>query len=68
MSCLPTWRRPPRRLLLLITKRPTGYVFAHVEGASRPTVNGNPLVGETVPLRNGDVIELAGTQMQFVQG
>ena len=28
----------------------------------------NPvLVGETVPLRNGDVIELAGTQMQFVQ-
>ena len=50
-----------------ITKRPTGYVFAHVEGANRPTVNGNPLVGETVPLRNGDVIELAGTQMQFVQ-
>ncbi len=50
-----------------ITKRPTGYVFAHVEGAARPTVNGNPLVGETVPLRNGDVIELAGTQMQFVQ-
>jgi hypothetical protein len=50
-----------------ITKRPTGYVLAHVEGAQRPTVNGNPLVGETVPLRNGDVIELAGTQMQFVQ-
>ena len=50
-----------------ITKRPTGYVFAHVEGAVRPSVNGNPLVGETVPLRNGDVIELAGTQMQFVQ-
>ena len=50
-----------------ITKRPTGYVFAHVEGAQRPTVNGNPLVGETLPLRNGDVIELAGTQMQFVE-
>ena len=50
-----------------ITRRPSGYVFAHVEGASRPSVNGNPLVGETVPLRNGDVIELAGTQMQFVQ-
>jgi FHA domain len=50
-----------------ITKRPTGYVFAHVEGAHRPTVNGNPLIGETLPLRNGDVIELAGTQMQFVQ-
>ena len=49
------------------SRGPTGYVFAHVEGAARPTVNGNPLVGETVPLRNGDVIELAGTQMQFVQ-
>ena len=50
-----------------ITKRPTGYVLAHVEGASRPTVNSTPLVGETVGLKNGDVIELAGTQMQFVQ-
>jgi pSer/pThr/pTyr-binding forkhead associated (FHA) protein len=50
-----------------ITKRPTGYVLAHVEGASRPTVNSTPLTGETVSLKNGDVIELAGTQMQFVQ-
>ena len=50
-----------------ITKRPGGYVLAHVEGAARPAVNGNPLVGETVHLKNGDVIELAGTQMQFVQ-
>ena len=50
-----------------ITRRPGGYVLAHVEGASQPTVNGNPLVGETVHLKNGDVIELAGTQMQFVQ-
>ncbi|MEO7338486.1 MAG: FHA domain-containing protein [Caldimonas sp.] len=50
-----------------ITKRPGGYVLAHVEGASRPAVNGNPLIGETVGLKNGDVIELAGTRMQFVQ-
>ena len=50
-----------------ITKRPGGYVLAHVEGSLRPTVNGNPLIGETVHLKNGDVIELAGTQMQFVQ-
>jgi pSer/pThr/pTyr-binding forkhead associated (FHA) protein len=49
-----------------ITKRPTGYVFAHVEGSSRPTVNGNPLVTETTQLKDGDVIELAGTQMQFI--
>ena len=50
-----------------ITKRPGGYVLAHVEGTMRPTVNGNPLMGETVSLKNGDVIELAGTQMQFIQ-
>jgi hypothetical protein len=49
-----------------ITRRPTGYAFAHVEGAQRPSVNGVPLVGDSVPLRNGDVIELAGTQMQFI--
>jgi len=50
-----------------ITTRPGGYVFAHVEGMARPTVNGSPLSGDSVHLKNGDVIELAGTQMQFVQ-
>lgn len=50
-----------------ITKRPSGYVFAHVEGGARPMLNGAPLAAESVPLKNGDVIELAGTQMQFVQ-
>ena len=49
-----------------ITRRPSGYVFAHVEGSSRPVVNGMPLAGDSVPLHNGDVIELAGTQMQFI--
>ena len=49
-----------------ITKRPGGYVLAHVEGALRPSDNGTPLAGESVPLNNGDVIELAGTQMQFI--
>ena len=49
-----------------ITKRPNGYLFAHVDGANRPLVNGEQLLGETIPLKNGDVIELAGTQMQFV--
>ena len=27
---------------------------------------GVPIVGDSAPLRNGDVIELAGTQMQFI--
>jgi branched-chain amino acid transport system permease protein len=31
-----------------------------------PEIFGVPIVGESVPLHNGDVIELAGTQMQFI--
>jgi pSer/pThr/pTyr-binding forkhead associated (FHA) protein len=50
-----------------ITKRPGGYVFAHVEGSARPMVNGSEVGGEPVHLKSGDLIELAGTQMQFVQ-
>jgi hypothetical protein len=51
-----------------ITKRPGGYVLAHVEGAQRPRLNGEPTVADATPLKNGDVIDLAGTQMQFIQG
>ncbi|MDP3170213.1 MAG: FHA domain-containing protein [Polaromonas sp.] len=50
-----------------ITKRPHGFVVAHVEGDSKPTLNGAPIGVEPVSLKNGDVLELAGTQMQFVQ-
>jgi pSer/pThr/pTyr-binding forkhead associated (FHA) protein len=51
-----------------ITQRPHGYVVAHVEGGSKPTLNGAPIGAEPVTLKNGDLLELAGTQMQFVQG
>ena len=50
-----------------ITKRPQGFVVAHVEGAGKPTLNGVPVGAEPVSLKNGDMLELAGTQMQFVQ-
>ncbi|MEO6018403.1 MAG: FHA domain-containing protein [Polaromonas sp.] len=50
-----------------ITKRPQGFVVAHVEGTGKPTLNGAPIGAEPVSLKNGDVLELAGTQMQFVQ-
>jgi pSer/pThr/pTyr-binding forkhead associated (FHA) protein len=50
-----------------VTKRPGGYVLSHVEGARRPNVNGQTVGEDAVPLKNGDVIDLAGTQMQFVQ-
>lgn len=50
-----------------ITKRPHGFVVAHVEGGNKPTLNGAPIGAEPVTLKNGDLLELAGTQMQFVQ-
>ena len=50
-----------------ITKRPHGFVVAHVEGVNKPTLNGTPIGSEPVTLKNMDVLELAGTQMQFVQ-
>ena len=50
-----------------ITKRPHGFVVAHVEGVDRPSLNGTPIGTEPVTLKNGDVLELAGPQMQFVQ-
>lgn len=50
-----------------ITRRPHGYVVALVEGAIKPTVNGDPIGTDAVNLRHGDLIELAGTQMQFIQ-
>ena len=50
-----------------ITHRPQGFVVAHVDGSTKPTLNGTPIGAEAVSLKNGDLLELAGTQMQFVQ-
>jgi pSer/pThr/pTyr-binding forkhead associated (FHA) protein len=58
----------PAVAVAAITKRHHGYVVHHVEGGGNPTLNGRAITSDPVPLRNGDVIELAGTQMQFVQG
>jgi pSer/pThr/pTyr-binding forkhead associated (FHA) protein len=57
----------PAVAVAAITKRQHGYVVHHVEGGGNPTLNGRAITSDPVPLRNGDVIELAGTQMQFVQ-
>ncbi len=51
-----------------ITKRPHGFVVAHVEGSNKPTLNGAPIGAEPVTLKDGDILELAGTQMQFAHG
>ena len=50
-----------------ITRRPHGFVIAHVEGVDKPLLNGEAIGADPVALKNGDALELAGTQMQFVQ-
>jgi hypothetical protein len=50
-----------------ITRRPHGYVVALVEGTDKPTVNDKAIGTEPLELHHGDMIELAGTRMQFIQ-
>ncbi|WHZ10013.1 MAG: hypothetical protein OJF60_000452 [Burkholderiaceae bacterium] len=50
-----------------ITRRSPGFVVAHVEGANAPTLNGIPVGAAPVELKHGDLLELAGTRMQFLQ-
>ena len=50
-----------------LTRTPEGFVVAHLDGASRAVLNGVLLGIVPMTLKNGDMIELAGTQMQFVQ-
>jgi pSer/pThr/pTyr-binding forkhead associated (FHA) protein len=50
-----------------ITRRQHGFVVAHVDGAGVPTLNGTTIGGDPVALKSGDMIELAGTKMQFIQ-
>ena len=51
-----------------ITKRHQGFVLAHVEGPEMPLLNGASIGASPVPLKHGDRLELAGTEMQFEQG
>ncbi|MEC5212323.1 hypothetical protein RCH06_000863 [Polaromonas sp. CG_9.5] len=57
----------PGVAIATITRNPEGFVVAHLDGASRPVLNGVLLGIVPMTLTNGDIIELAGTQMQFVQ-
>ncbi len=50
-----------------ITRRQQNFVVHYVEGPDRPLLNGVILGAEPVALKHGDQIELAGTQMQFLQ-
>jgi len=50
-----------------ITQRRHGFFVHHVEGNDRLLLNGAPVGEEPTALSSGDLIVLAGTQMQFFQ-
>ena len=49
----------------VFTRRPTGYHITHLEGMSKTKVNGEAISGSPRVLKDGDIIELADTKMQF---
>lgn len=49
----------------VIARRPHGYFLTHVEGPRHPQVNGSPIDVQAHPLRDHDIIELAGVKMEF---
>jgi FHA domain len=65
VKALTTIGRPGYQVAV-ITRRPTGYFIAHVEGDSFPSVNGVNLGSAAHSLKDKDVIELAGVKMEFL--
>jgi hypothetical protein len=49
----------------VLTRRPQGYFITSVEGASYPTVNGQTIGTAPHPLKDHDLIEIAGVKMEF---
>jgi len=49
----------------VITRRPTGYHIAYLEGMSKPKVNGESVGGTPKTLKDGDMLELGDTKMEF---
>ena len=49
----------------VIARRPQGYFITHVEGAHFPVLNGQTLDAQAHPLKDHDVIEIAGVKMEF---
>jgi hypothetical protein len=57
----------PGVAIATISRCAPGFEIRHVEGVARPALNGSSIGAVPVLLKSGDLIELAGTQMQFVQ-
>ena len=48
-----------------ITRKPEGYILTAGDSEDKPKLNGRPVADTGAKLKNGDIIEVAGTRMQF---
>jgi hypothetical protein len=58
----------PGVAVIAVSHRRTGYYAAMLDGSETPQLNGRPLGHDPVLLADQDVLDLAGTRMQFVLG
>lgn len=56
----------PGLQVISIVKAGTSFRLKPVEGAALPAVNGRPVNPDGIDLATGDVVEIAGTQVEFV--
>ena len=56
----------PGVAVVAVSHRRNGYYVAHMDGTARTTLNGEPIGTEAVALADRDVLDLAGTRMQFL--
>ncbi len=56
----------PGVAVVSISHRRDGYYVARLDGETPPTLNGQPIGPEAVPLAHHDVLNLAGTEMAFL--
>jgi FHA domain len=56
----------PENQVAVVAQKGDAYYLTHVEGASYPLVNDAPIGASPRLLLDGDLIELAGTRLQFL--
>jgi hypothetical protein len=56
----------PGVAVVSISHRRDGYYVAHMDGDTPSTLNGKPIGAKATPLAHQDVLNLAGTEMEFL--
>ncbi|UUZ70866.1 FHA domain-containing protein [Polaromonas sp. P1(28)-8] len=56
----------PGVAVVAISHRRDGYYVAHMDGETQPTLNGKSIGYKAIPLSHHDVLNLAGTEMEFL--